>query len=140
MNRHTIIDSHCASSSSEPLDTLFGPIRIIMLGILPGFISSTIQNIWAIVTPPKAITVVIQDILRFWRTLAKLSPSIKRVLLHVYRQTPNRSIKAGLRIRLRNSCEVILHLVVLLHIKHSGHFLHRQLSYFPLWGSRCLCW
>ena len=36
VNRHTIIDSHCASSSSEPLDTLPVPIRIIMLGILPG--------------------------------------------------------------------------------------------------------
>ena len=78
VNRHTIIDSHCASSSSEPLDTLFVPIRIIMLGILPEFISSTIQNSWAIVAPPKAITVVIQKVLRFWSTLTKLSPSIGR--------------------------------------------------------------
>ena len=76
VNRHTIIDSHCASSSSEPLDTLFVPIRIIMLGILPEFISFTIQNSWAIVAPPKAITVVIQKVLRFWSTLTKLSPSI----------------------------------------------------------------
>ena len=69
VNRHTIIDSHYASSSSEPLDPLFVPIRIIMLGILPGFISSTIRISWAIVAPPKAITGVIQDILKFWRTL-----------------------------------------------------------------------
>ena len=77
VNGHTIIDSHCASSSSEPLDTLFVPIRIIMLGILPGFIRSTIRYIWAIVAPPKVITVVIQEVLRFRRTLTKLSPSIK---------------------------------------------------------------
>ena len=77
VNRHTIIDSHCASSSSEPLDTLFVPTRIIMLWILPGYISSTIRYSWAIVTPPKAITVVFQEVLRFWRTLTKLSPSIK---------------------------------------------------------------
>ena len=77
VNRHTIIDSHSASSSSEPLDTLFVPIRIIMLGILPGFISSTIGNSWAIVAPPKAITVVIQEVLKFWSTLTKLPPSIR---------------------------------------------------------------
>ena len=77
VNRHTIIDSHCASSSSEPLDTLFVPIRIVMLGILSGFISSTIQNSWAIVAPPMAITVVIQEVLRFWSILTKLSPSIR---------------------------------------------------------------
>ena len=77
VNRHTIIDSHCASLSSEPLDTVFVPIRIIIIGILPGFISSTIQNSWAIVSPPKAITVVIQENLRFWSTLNKLSPSIR---------------------------------------------------------------
>ena len=77
VNRHTIIDSHCASSSSEPLDTLFVPIRIIMLRILPGFISSTIRNSWAIVAPPKAITVVIQEVLMFWSILTKPSPSIR---------------------------------------------------------------
>ena len=77
VNRHTIIDSHCASSSSEPLDTLFVPIRIIMLGILPGFISSTIQKSWAIVAPPKVITLVIQEVLKFWSTLTKLSPSLR---------------------------------------------------------------
>ena len=77
VNRHTIIDSHFLSFSSEPLDTLFVPIRIIMLGIFPGFISSTIRYSWAIVTPPKPITVVIQVVLRFWRTLTKLPPSIK---------------------------------------------------------------
>ena len=77
VNKHTIIDSHCASSSSEPLDTLFVSIRIIMLRILPGFFSSTIQNSWAIIAPPKAITVVIQEVLRFWSTLTKLSPSIR---------------------------------------------------------------
>ena len=77
VNRHTIIDSRCASSSSEPFDTLFVPIRINMLRILPGFISSTIQNSWAIVASPKAITVVIQEVLKFWSTLAKLSPSIR---------------------------------------------------------------
>ena len=43
INWHTIIDSHCASSSSEPLDTFFVPARIIMLEILPGFKSSTIR-------------------------------------------------------------------------------------------------
>ena len=48
-----------------------------MLGILPGFISSTIRNSWAIVAPPKAITVVIQEVLKFWSTLTKLSPSIR---------------------------------------------------------------
>ena len=36
-NRHTIIDSHCASSSSEPLVTLFVPTRIIIIEFLPGF-------------------------------------------------------------------------------------------------------
>ena len=77
VNRHTIIDSHCASSSSEPLDTLFVPTRIHMSAILPAFFSSTIRYSWAIVAPPKAITVVIQEVLRFWRTLTKLSPSIK---------------------------------------------------------------
>ena len=77
VNRHTIIDSPCASSSSEPLDTLFVPIRINMLGILPGFISSTIRNSWFIVAPPKAITVVIQEVLRFLIILTKLSPSIR---------------------------------------------------------------
>ena len=74
---HTIIDSHSSSCSSEPLDTLFVPIKIIILGILPGFISSTIRNSWAIVAPPKAITVVIQEVLKFWSTLTKLSPSIR---------------------------------------------------------------
>ena len=77
VNRHTFIDSHCASSSSEPLDTLFVPIRIILLGILPWFISSTIRNIWAIVAPPKAITVVIQGVLRFWSILTMLSLTIR---------------------------------------------------------------
>ena len=77
VNRHTIIDSHSASSSSEPLDTLFVPMRIIMLGILPGFISSTIRKSWAIVASPKAITLVIQEVLKFWSTLTKLSPSIR---------------------------------------------------------------
>ena len=74
---HTTIDSHCASPSSELLDTLFVPIRIIMLFILTGFISSTIQNSLAIIAPPKAITVVIQEVLKFWSTLTKLSPSIR---------------------------------------------------------------
>ena len=142
VNRHTIIDSHCAFSSSEPLDTLFVPIRIIMLGILPEFISSTIQNSWAIVAPPKAITVVIQKVLRFWSTLTKLSPSIgcdvHWRLLQVYCWAPSRSIEAGARIRVRNSTEVILHLVVLLHVNHSGHFLHRHLSYLPVWDLRAL--
>ena len=77
VNRHTIIDSHCASSSSEPLDTFFAPIRIIMLDSFPGIVSSTIRYSWAIVGPPKDITAVIQEVLRFWRTLTKLSPSIK---------------------------------------------------------------
>ena len=48
-----------------------------MLGILPGFISSTTQISWAIIAPPKAITVMIQEVLRFWSTLTKLSPSIR---------------------------------------------------------------
>ena len=77
VNRHTIIDSHWAYYSFEPLDTLFVPIRIIMLEILPGFISSTIQNSWTIVAPPKVTTVVIQEVLRFWSILTKLSPSIR---------------------------------------------------------------
>ena len=77
VNRHTIIDSHCASSSSELLDMLFDPTRIIKLGVFPGFISSTIRNYWAIVAHPKAITVVIQEVLKFWSTLTKLSPSIR---------------------------------------------------------------
>ena len=137
MNRHTIIDSHCASSSSEPLDTLFVPIRIIMLENLLGFISSTIRYRWAVVAPPKVITVVIQDVLKFWRTLTKLSPMYQmgcpeRRLSHVYRRTSSRSIKAGSRISIRNSCEVILHLVVLLQVKHSGPFLHWHFLHFPL--------
>ena len=48
-----------------------------MSGILPGFISSTIRNSWAIVAPPKAITVVIQEVLKFWSLLIKLSPCIR---------------------------------------------------------------
>ena len=48
-----------------------------MLGILLGFISSTIRNSWAIVATPKAITVVIQEVLKFWSTLTRLSPSIR---------------------------------------------------------------
>ena len=48
-----------------------------MLGILPGLISPTIRCRWAIVAPPEANTVVIREVLRFWRTLTKLSPSIK---------------------------------------------------------------
>ena len=43
----------------------------------PGFISSTIRNSWAIVAPPKALTVVIQEVLRFLSILTKLSPSIR---------------------------------------------------------------
>ena len=37
VNKHTIIDSHSASSSSEILEILFVPIWIITLGILSGF-------------------------------------------------------------------------------------------------------
>ena len=48
-----------------------------MLGILPRFISSTIRISWAIVASPKAITVVIQEVLKFWSTLTELSPSIR---------------------------------------------------------------
>ena len=77
VNRHTILASHRASSSSELLDTLLVPTRIITLGILPWSISSTIRNSWAIVAPPKAITVVIQKVLKFWSTLTKLSPTIR---------------------------------------------------------------
>ena len=74
VNRHTIIDSHSVSSSSELLDMLFVPTRIITLGILPG---STIRNSWVIVAPPKAITVLIQEVLKFWSNLTKLSPKIR---------------------------------------------------------------
>ena len=77
VNRHSIIDSHCASSLSQLLDTLFVPIRIIMSGILRGFINSTIRYSWAIVAPPKAITVVIHEDLKFCRTLTRLSHKIK---------------------------------------------------------------
>ena len=77
VNKHTIIDSHSASCSSEPLEMLFVPTRIITLGILPGFISSTIRYNWAIVAPPKAITVVTQEVLKFESTMTKLSPSIR---------------------------------------------------------------
>ena len=56
---------------------LFVPTRIITLGILPGFISSTIRYNWSIVAPPKAITVVTQEVLKFESTLTKLSPSIR---------------------------------------------------------------
>ena len=48
-----------------------------MLGILTGFISYTTRNSWAIVATPKAITVVIQEIIKIWSTLFKLSPSIR---------------------------------------------------------------
>ena len=48
-----------------------------MLGIPPGFISSTIHKSWSIVGPPKAITVVIQEVLRFCIILTKLSPIIR---------------------------------------------------------------
>ena len=78
VNKHTIIDSHSASSSSELLGMLFVPTRIITLRILPGFINSTIRNNWAIVAPPKAITAVVtQEVLKFESTLTKLTPSIR---------------------------------------------------------------
>ena len=48
-----------------------------MLGILPGLISSTIRNSWAIVAPPKASTVVIQEVLKLWSNLTKMSPSVR---------------------------------------------------------------
>ena len=77
LNKHTIIDSHSASCSSEPLEMSFVPTRVITLGILPGFISSTIRYNWAIVAPPKTITVVTHEVLKFDSTLTKLSPSIR---------------------------------------------------------------
>ena len=77
VNKNTIIDSHSASSSSELLEMLFVPTKIITLGILPGFINFTIRNNWAMVAPPKAITVVTQEVLKFDSTLTKLSPSIR---------------------------------------------------------------
>ena len=77
VNKHTIIDSHSDSCSSEPLEMSFVPTRIITLGILPGFISSTIRYNWAIVAPPTAITVVTYEVLKFDSTLTKLSPSIR---------------------------------------------------------------
>ena len=77
VNKHTIIDSHSASSSSELLEMLFVPTRIITLGILPGYINSIIRNHWAMVASPKAITVVTQEVLKFESTLTKLSPSIR---------------------------------------------------------------
>ena len=77
VNKHTIIDYHSASCSSEPLEMSFVPTKIITLGILPGFISSTIRYNWAIVAPPKAITVVTHEVLKFDSTLTKLSPSIR---------------------------------------------------------------
>ena len=77
VNKHTIFDSHSASSSSELLEMLFVPTWIITLGILPGFISSTIRYNWAIVAPPKAITVVTQKVLKLESTLTKLSLYIR---------------------------------------------------------------
>ena len=77
VNKHTIIDSHSTSSSSELLEMLFVPARIITLGILPGFIKSIIRNNWAMVAPPKTITVVTQEVLKFESTLTKLSSSIR---------------------------------------------------------------
>ena len=77
VNTHTIIDSHSASSSSELLEMLLVPIWIITLGILPGFISSTMRYNWAMVAPPNAITVMTQEVLKFDSTLTKLSPSIR---------------------------------------------------------------
>ena len=77
VNKHTIIDSHSASSSSELLEMLFDLTRIITLGILPGFSNSTIRNNWSRVAPPKAITVVTQEVLKFESTLTQLSPSIR---------------------------------------------------------------
>ena len=56
---------------------LFVPTRIITWGILLEFISSTIRYNWAIVAPPKAITVVTQEVLKFESSLTKLSPSIR---------------------------------------------------------------
>ena len=141
VNRHTIIDSHCASFSLEPLDTLFVPIRIILLGILPGFISSIIRNSWAIVAPPKAITVVIQEILKFWSFLTKLSPSIRF-------DVPSGGccrFTAGLQLdRLKQARESVSGTPVKLYFNwlffnHSGHFLHRHFSYLSVWNLRALC-
>ena len=77
VNKHTIIDSHSASSSSELLEMLFVPTRIITLGILLVFINSTNRNNWAMVAPPKAVIVVTQESFKFESTLTKLSPSIR---------------------------------------------------------------
>ena len=60
-------------------------------------------------------------------------------LLQVYCWTPSGSIEAGSLIRVRNSCEAILQLVVLRHINHSGHFLHWHFSYLSVWNRRALC-
>ena len=138
VNRHTIIDSHCASSSSEPLDTLFVPIGIIMQGIFPGLISSTIRNSWAIVAPPKAITVVIEEVLKFWSTQYQMGcPKWRLLQLHFW--APSGSFEAGSRIRVRNSCKALLQLIVFLHVNHSGHFLHRHFSYLSVCNLRVLC-
>ena len=77
VNKHTIIASHSASCSSDPLEMSFVPTKIITLGIFPGFISSTMRYNWAIVAPPKAITVVTPEVLKFDSTLTKLSPNIR---------------------------------------------------------------
>ena len=54
------------------------PIKIILSGILSGFIISTIRYNWAIVAPPKAITLVIYEVFKFCKSLTRLSPKTKR--------------------------------------------------------------
>ena len=57
-------------------------------------------------------------------------------MLQVYSRAPGSSIEAGPRICLRNSREIILQLIILLHVYYTRHFLRWHLSYFPLWDSR----
>ena len=57
-------------------------------------------------------------------------------LLQVHSRAPGSSIEAGSRICLRNSREIILQLIILLHVYYTRHFLHWHLPYFPLWDSR----
>ena len=57
-------------------------------------------------------------------------------LLQVHSRAPGSSIEAGSRICLRNSREIILQLIILLHVYYTRHFLRWHLPYFPLWDSR----
>ena len=120
----------------------FVPTKIITLGILPGFISSTIRYNWAIVAPLKAICVVTHEVPQIRQ---HSDQAVSQYQMRCPRVVVAAGFTAGLqvarlkqapRICLRNSREIIFQLIILLHVYYARHFLRWHLPYFPLWDSR----